>query len=398
MRISREGARAVMRAGARTGSASVCLAALILLAGGCSSQPTYPKQVITVLPPAAGNQPSFPPAVTTYPGVSPSPAPPAASQVPGETRPSVPGEAVAQTEPGAAPGMAQAPEGSVQSGPIAPPGAAVSSHYNQGVLLFRQGNVPGAIQEFRMAIAENPGDARARNSLGVLLEKSGDIQGAIFQYQSALRTDPNNRLSHRLLARALAQSGNLNGAIDQYAAAIKLDPKDPGAHNDFGVALHMRGDDRDAIYQYREALALDPQDFAAHRNLADAYNETGDGAQAVKELQVASRLRPDDPVIHNALGSLLFEQNDLSGAMAQWQAANRIDPRSPDALAGMSIGFWKMGLKRQAVDSYRQAAALAPGYLCDDNQLRAQGHWNGPALAVLHEVAKAPGAPPCSGT
>jgi len=98
------------------------------------------------------------------------------------------------------------------------------------------------------------------------------------------------------------------------------------------------------------------------------------------------------------LGNLLFEQNDLSGAMAQWQAANRIDPKNADALAGMSIGFWKMGLRRQALDSYRQAVALAPGYLCDDTQLRGQGHWNGPTLSALHDVAKAPGAPSCSGT
>jgi hypothetical protein len=57
-----------------------------------------------------------------------------------------------------------------------------------------------------------------------------------------------------------------------------------------------------------------------------------------------------------------------------------------------------MGLKRQAMDNYRQAVAMAPGYFCDDRQLRGQGHWNGPTLSALHNVAKEPGAPPCSGT
>jgi len=348
----------------------VALALMVLSAAGCSSQPVYPKQIITVLPPGAG-----------APG-QPPPEAPVSPSAPGEMPPSVPGEA-----PPAA------------SSTVPAPGAAAGqSHYNQGVMLFRQGNTTGAIQEFRIAVTENPRDVKARNNLGVLLEKAGDTHGAIEQYQAALQTDPNNKLTHRLLARALAQSGDINGAIDQYEVAVKLDPNDAGVHNDFGVALHRNSDDSDAIYQYRRALALDPTDFAAHRNLADALNETGNTTQAITELQTAAGLRPDDVTIHNAIGNLLFERNDITGAMAQWQTASRIDPKNPDALAGMSIGYWKMGQKRQALDSYRQAVALAPGYFCDDTQLRGQGHWNGPTLNALHDVAKAPGAPPCSGT
>ena len=376
---------------ARPSCAAAGLIVSLLMVAGCSSRATYPKQVITVLPPSAESTAQYPSSAGEYappehPGREPAQIPgavyprmPERSGAPGEARPQVPGEV------------------SPPPGPGAPPETTGQSHYNQGVLLFRQGDVNGAIEQFRMAVGENPRDTKARNNLGVLLEKTGDTQGAMQQYRAALQVDPNNKLSHRLLARAMAQSGNIDGAIDQYETTVKLDPGDPGVHNDFGVALHRRGDENDAIYQYRKALALDPRDFAAHRNLADALNETGDTAQAIKELRIADQLHPDDPIIHNALGNLLFEQNDLSASMAQWQEANRLDPRNPDALAGMSIGYWKMGLKRQAMESYRQAVALAPGYLCDDAQLRTQGHWNGPALSALHDIAKAPGAPRCTG-
>ena len=342
---------------------------LAVIAGGCSSAPVYPKQIITVIPGTEGTAGEYP----TGPAIGPP-----------EQRPSM-GET--------------APPGSEQ--PVVPPSAgtgATPSHYNQGVMLFREGNTDGAIQQFRMAIAENPNDLKARNNLGVLLEKTGDSHGAIEQYQAVLRLDPKNKLTHRLLARAMAQSGDIDGALDQYETAVKLDPQNAGVHNDFGVALHIRGDDRDAIYQYRQALALDPTDFAAHRNLADAYNETGDTGQAVKEMRIAESLKPDNVPIHNALASLLFEQNNVSAAMQQWQTANRIDPKNPDALAGMSIGYWKMGAKQQSLESYRKAVALAPGYFCDEIKLRGVGHWNGPCLAALHTVAGQPGAPPCSGS
>ena len=362
----------------RAASRWPALALMALIAAGCASQPVYPKQTITVLPPGAG----VPDQPLSQAAISPAAPGEAPVAVPGEAPPSVPGELPRPVTP-ALP---------------APGAAAGQSHYNQGVMLFRQGNVDGAIQEFRLAIAENPRDVKARNNLGVLLEKTGDSHAAIQQYQMALQTDPNNKLTHRLLARALAESGDINGSIDQYEVAVKLDPNNAGVHNDFGVALHRNSDNRAAIYQYRRALALDPQDFAAHRNLADAYNETGNTTQAITELQTAAGLRPDDVAIHNALANLLFERNDLSGAMTQWQTASRLDPKNPDAMAGMSIGYWKMGQKRQALDSYRQAVALAPGYFCDDTQLRGQGHWNGPTLNALHDVATAPGAPPCSGT
>ena len=347
------------------------IALLPLMAAGCSSTPTYPKQVITVLPGTEGTASQYP----IGPAIGAPQQPPAMGEI-------VP----------PAPGAAQ---------PVIPPGGGIGaapSHYNQGVLLFRQGNSDGAIEQFRMAIAENPRDLKARNNLGVLLEQTGDTHGAIEQYQAVLQIDPSNKLTHRLLARALAQSGDVNGALDQYEEAVKLDPGNAGVHNDFGVALHIRGDDRDAIYQYRQALALDPTDFAAHRNLADAYNETGDTGAAIKELRIAASLKPDNVAIHNALASLLFEQNDVSAAMAQWQIANQTDPNNPDALAGMSIGYWKMGAKHQALQSYRKAVALAPGYFCDDTRLRGAGHWNGPSLTALHVVAKQPGAAPCSGT
>src|SRR5215472_6756578 len=208
-------------------------AILLMLGAGCSSQPKYPKQVITVLPPPPEGPaaPQYPTGPSYYPGVTPEhpgqvpaqipgavypnlpPTPP--SQVPGETRPQVPGEVGAPPNPA----------------PVPPPGMAGQSHYNQGVLLFRQGNVDGAMQQFRMAVAENPRDVRARNNLGVLLEKSGDSHGAIEQYKAALKAEPNNKVTHRLLARALAQSGDIDGAIDQYEYTVKLDPTDPGVHN-----------------------------------------------------------------------------------------------------------------------------------------------------------------------
>ena len=61
-------------------------------------------------------------------------------------------------------------------------------------MLFREGNTDGAIAQFRMAIAENPYDIKARNNLGVLLEQTGDAHGAIEQYQAVLQIDPANKL------------------------------------------------------------------------------------------------------------------------------------------------------------------------------------------------------------
>jgi Tetratricopeptide repeat/TPR repeat len=233
-----------------------------MLIAGCSSQPKYPRQTITVLPPpeasAVGQYPPSEGPAGPY-AVSPEtppqiPGQPVYPQIPrpapgeaGETRPQVPGET--------APPLGAPPEG-MPPRTVAIPGMSRQSHYNQGVLLFRSGDVDGAIAQFRLAVAQNPSDVKARDNLGVLLAQTGDSHGAIEQYQAALQIDPSNKLSHRLLARAYAQSGDIGDSIDQYEATVKLDPNDAGAHNDFGVALHIRGDDRAA--RWRSTLATSP--------------------------------------------------------------------------------------------------------------------------------------------
>ncbi|MBD3292573.1 MAG: tetratricopeptide repeat protein [Armatimonadia bacterium] len=44
---------------------------------------------------------------------------------------------------------------------------------------------------FRAALAANPNYVYALNNLGVVLEKQGDLTGALEQYRKALEVDPN---------------------------------------------------------------------------------------------------------------------------------------------------------------------------------------------------------------
>src|SRR5580704_13166219 len=73
---------------ARCWRISTVAAALALMAAGCSSTPTYPKQIITVLPGTEGTASQY-----MGPGVGPSVQPPTTGEnapAPGTTRPEVP--------------------------------------------------------------------------------------------------------------------------------------------------------------------------------------------------------------------------------------------------------------------------------------------------------------------
>jgi len=73
--------------------------------------------------------------------------------------------------------------------PIAPPSAA--EWYARGRdLALRSGDVRGAIEAYREALALEPGRAEAHYGLGLALLQSGDAVGAAAEIESALSLAP----------------------------------------------------------------------------------------------------------------------------------------------------------------------------------------------------------------
>ncbi len=104
----------------------------------------------------------------------------------------------------------------------------VMARYDLGVILEALGRPAEAAEEYRGAIARDPGHAAAGN-LAAILVTAGDFAGAEAVLRPALRASPGDRVAWTNLVVALAAGGDLAGAREAAAAAakegIRLDPE-----------------------------------------------------------------------------------------------------------------------------------------------------------------------------
>jgi tetratricopeptide repeat protein len=78
------------------------------------------------------------------------------------------------------------------------------AHHIQGVTLFQEGDLAGAIKQYEEALHLYPNYAKAHLNLGVALEQTGRVQEAIEQYEQALRINPDLIKARDALARLQA--------------------------------------------------------------------------------------------------------------------------------------------------------------------------------------------------
>jgi tetratricopeptide (TPR) repeat protein len=90
-----------------------------------------------------------------------------------------------------------------------------SARYRSGMLLGQQGDINGAVTEFRKAIEAKPNDPRAHAALAAALERRGDSEGALKEYGLALKLDPDDpaiRANYDRLQQATGENGSGSGS------------------------------------------------------------------------------------------------------------------------------------------------------------------------------------------
>ena len=113
----------------------------------------------------------------------------------------------------------------------------MSAHFQRAALLMQQSRTELAEQELRLALAEDPNDARARGLLAVCLAEREAFREALAEAGQAVHLAPDDPFTYYTLAGVLYHSNRPQEAEQAIQEAIRLDPTDPD-------------------YQYRDILPL----------------------------------------------------------------------------------------------------------------------------------------------
>jgi len=148
-----------------------------------------------------------------------------------------------------------------------------SRAHNTLGLIYAQQKLPHeALNHFRLATELDPEFAEAHNNLGSELASKGDIPTATRHFAKAVKLDDDFAEAHTNLGSAFAAQKQIPAAIKQYQKAIQVDPNYVDAHNNLGTMLGGQGKLQDAIRCYERAVAIAPHRSDIRRNLQQAIN------------------------------------------------------------------------------------------------------------------------------
>ena len=190
------------------------------------------------------------------------------------------------------------------------------SQFNLGVMMLAKNRNADAVRYLRGAVAAQPSQPAALNTLGQALVASGDANDAVGFYQRALQVNPHYLEARANLADALIQQRNWDGATAEFRKVLAVDPNNPGARSKLGELLKLLG------YMAAEKGSLD---------------------QAVASWRESLQFRPDDAVLHNDLGGVLARLGRVREAIPEFEAALRLDPKLEPARRNLETARAQLG-------------------------------------------------------
>jgi spermidine synthase len=103
--------------------------------------------------------------------------------------------------------------------------------------LAEQGRLVAGSAYLGAVVPETPD---VHNELGIALAEQGDINGAIGEFRTALQLDPNSAQTQWHLGSALASNGDFAEAAEYLRSSVQLDPSNADARHDLDTVLALQ--------------------------------------------------------------------------------------------------------------------------------------------------------------
>lgn len=195
-----------------------------------------------------------------------------------------------------------------------------------------QGPKPASDEQTRSDMRNR---ARIHTELGALYADAGQMKTAMEEFKEALAADPGYAAAHNQLALAYMTLGDDRLAQQSFERALKIDPGDSAANNNYGMFLCQRRNDKEAFKYFMEALKnpLYTTPENAYANAGVCARMQGDDVKAEDWLRKALALQPNQPQALYQLAEIQFKRGDRQGArMLLGRHLQVVSNPSPDAL------------------------------------------------------------------
>lgn len=233
-----------------------------------------------------------------------------------------------------------------------------------------EGDLETARAEYARAVAADPRNPEAHQSLGAVLAQLGETDAAIAEYRAALEITGESALVLANLGGLLIGTVGREEGIDHLQRALQLDPTLARARLALGLTALQDGRLEAAEGHYRAILGRDVANVQARLGLARVL-AAGDRPQAaLKELRHGLERDPpaaDAALLHREVGVLIAAGGDLEAALTELDRALALDPRLTEGRFTRAAVYGQLQRYREAAADYQLFLDARPnsvaGYL-----------------------------------
>jgi tetratricopeptide (TPR) repeat protein len=185
--------------------------------------------------------------------------------------------------------------------------------------------------------------AEAHTALATIKENyDWDWQGAEQEYRRAIALNPGYEVAHAWYSDLLLETGRFPEAVAEAKRAQELDPRSVFVNTNLSGILYISGAYDDAVTICNKTLALDPTSARAYRHLAHVHLERKQYSDAVADFRKAVELSNNRADYLADLGNALAISGEMQQArtiLAQLEADVHRGTATPDHVAVVYAGL-----------------------------------------------------------
>ncbi|XP_054862500.1 protein O-mannosyl-transferase TMTC1 isoform X5 [Amphiprion ocellaris] len=229
-------------------------------------------------------------------------------------------------------------------------------HYNYANFLKDSSRHQEAIHHYNTALRLYPRHASAMNNLGTLTHSPEEAER---YYRKALDTNPQHNRALFNLGNLLKSQGKEKKAEALLRDSIRFGPHFADAYSSLASLYAEQKRFAEANEVYVKGIEHCPDSSDLHNNYGVFLVDTGEGKLAAAHYQQAVRLKPAHYVAMVNLGRLLRSSNENREAESWYKRALEVT-RKVDILTPLGALYYNTGRYEEALQVYREAAALQP--------------------------------------
>ena len=201
---------------------------------------------------------------------------------------------------------------------------------DMGEQFLRSGQTSSALQQFLIALENDPTDPHVHYDLAWTYDLKGVLDKTEYHLKEAIRLKRDYAMAYNYLGVVYFRRGQVDLAIENYHKALdillNLNPEE--AHFNLGMAYQSRNQYDKAIYHLKKAVELAPDYADAFYQLGLVYEKWRKYREARRAYEKALEFAPDSAVAHLSLGKLFYRSGDRKKASQYFQEAILLAPDS----------------------------------------------------------------------